>query len=150
MKKLSVLFYAFAITLPIHAYGAHSECSDYCGADLACHNAIEAQHNYLDGCSNYGYQGYPVGVTELGEHCKNTIGVRSLTVNTMDCEQGDSCRIHGVLICPGGNQSIDITCWPGGGSLKVEATRQQVTCERGDGTGYNISCGGDGVLESVW
>lgn len=119
-------------------YGAHSDCADYC-ITLDCHDAIEAQHDYIGGCSNYGYA--VAGPVYAGEYCRNTVGWRRHTVNEMECTTDGVCYGRGQLTCPSGNYPINVACVPPvGGTARFEMTRQYVSCERSNGAGFNISC----------
>lgn len=127
---------------------AHSDCSDYCYGDQECHLGIETSHDKIGGCTNYGYTS--AGRVTLGEHCRNTTGLKAWTVNTMDCVAGGPCHVTGSLRCPTGSFPLDdstTTCWPpDGGWMKLEATKSYVSCFRSNGTGFYISCADSGGL----
>lgn len=134
------------------AFAGHRDCMDYCGANSACRQAIEATHNQYDACTNYGSN---AGVP-LGGHCETTYDPqRKWTWSTLHCSEATKvCTVKGVLQCPknsGGwqNNNIDIMCEPKmvNGQLSppyVFVDRDEVSCSWEDSSEVITRCIQDG------
>lgn len=181
MKRLTVTVWLILMTAGIiiilspavsHAE-EHTDCTETCPgiANAACREAIEWEHDYVEGCTNYGIaddcHGCPYIIAEGGSYCRlTTTGATPRPLATQTCTVGSDgklgCKAQGTIQCfatTGSNANKWVSngytswCWTNSKGYPPEqkVQKDRVECNHAsDLRAVVTECNTSGGLSSVY